>query len=95
MQDQLGNVIEVGDTVIIALRSGKYATLGRAFVKEVKLRPQFKGGVPTPMINVEWSNIHNFWMPARNVFKLLPEMIPENRRKKYDNTEEGVEVSTL
>lgn len=93
MQDQLGNIIDVGDTVIIALRSGKYATLGRAFVKEVKVRPQFVGGTPIQMIKVEWSNIHNFWMPSRNVFKLVPEMIPENRIKKYDNTEEGVEVS--
>ena len=95
MQDQLGNVIEVDDTVIIALRSGKYATLGRAYVRELKLRPQFAGGVPTPMIRVEWSNINNFWLPARNVFKMIPEMLPENRRKKYDNTEEGVEVSSI
>ncbi len=93
MQDQLGNVIEIDDTVIVAVRSGRVATLSRAFVKDMKLRPQFAGGAITPMINVQWSNIHNFWMPARNVMKLIPEMLPENRAKKYDDTEEGIEVS--
>ena len=95
MQDKLGNVIEVDDTVIVAVRSGRVATLGQAYVKEMKLRPQFQGGAICPMINVQWSNIHNFWMPARNVIKLMPEMIPENRRKKYDDTEEGIEVSNI
>ena len=86
MQDQLGNVIEVGDTVIIAVKSGKYAVLGRAYVRAMENRQQFGDGHLVPMIKVEFSNISNFWLPARNVIKLLPDMVPENRRQKLHET---------
>lgn len=93
MIDNLGNQIEIGDTVIIAVRSGRTATLGRAFVKQMKLRPQFQGGAPTNMIEVEWSNVHRYWMPARNVVKIPDEMLPEKRREKLNGTKEAIQPS--
>jgi len=93
MIDNLGNQIEIGDTVIIAVRSGRTATLGRAYVKQTKLRPQFQGGTPTNMIEVEWSNVHRYWMPARNVIKLPDDMLPEKRREKLNGTKEAVQPS--
>ena len=89
MKDNLGNTIELGDTVIIAVRSGRTATLGRAFVKQMVLKPQFAGGTPTNMLEVEWSNIHRYWIPARNVIKLPEEMLPEKRREKLNGVSEA------
>lgn len=91
MIDYLGNQVSEGDTVIIAIRSGRTATLGRAFVKQMKLKPQFAGGAPSNMIEVEWSNIHRYWMPARNVIKIPEEMLPEKRKEKLNGTSEAVQ----
>lgn len=93
MIDYLGNNVDIGDTVIIAVKSGRTATLGRAFVKNAKFKPQFAGGAPSNMLEVEWSNIHRYWMPARNVIKIPDEMLPEKRREKLNESEEGVEVT--
>lgn len=91
MLDYLGNPVEVGDTVLIAIRSGRTATLGRGYVKAAELKPQFAGGVATNMLEIEWSNIHRYWMPARHVVKLPPEMLPEKRREKLNETEEAIQ----
>lgn len=93
MLDYLGNTVEVDDTVLIALRSGRRATLGRAFVKETAMRKQFAEGGLVPMVLVEWSNIHKYWMPARHVVKLPDEMLPEKRREKLNATEEAIQPS--
>jgi len=89
--DYIGNQINEGDTVIVAIRSGNTASLGRAFVKQMKVKPQFAGGAPSNMIEVEWSNIHRYWMPSRHVLKIPEEMLPEKRREKLNDTNEAVQ----
>ena len=91
MQDYLGNSVDVGDTVIIAIRSGRTATLGRAFVKNAGMRKQFREGPLVNMVEVEWSNLHKYWMPARNVIRIPDEMLPEKRREKMNGTEEAIQ----
>lgn len=91
MKDYLGNPVNVDDTVLIAIRTGKTATLARAFVKDAKLKPQFPDAPPSNMIEVEWSNLHRYWMPARNVVRIPDEMLPEKRKEKLDGTEEAVQ----
>jgi hypothetical protein len=93
VKDYLGNNVDVDDTVIIAVRSGKYATLGRAFVIDKAFRPYFSGGQPTNMIRVEWSNLHKFWIPASKVLRVSDDMLPEKRREKLNETEEAVQPS--
>ena len=93
MKDFLGNDVEIDDTVLLALRSGRYAQLGRGFVKNAEVKPQFRGGVPTNMLEVEWSNIHRFWIPASKVVKLPDDMLPEKRREKLNETEEAIQPS--
>ena len=93
MKDYLGNNVDVGDTVIIAVRSGRTATLGRAYVRQAEMRPQFTGGVATNMVMVEWSNLHKYWIPASKVLRLPDEMLPEKRRERLKDVEPGVEVS--
>ena len=93
MLDYLGNHVDVGDTVLIAVRSGRNAILGRAFVKKAELKIQFSGGEPSNMLEVEYSNVSRFWIPARNVVKLPDELLPEKRRERLNETQEGVEVT--
>lgn len=93
MKDYLGNQVSIGDTVIIAVRSGRTATLGRAYVKDAALKPQFAGGLNTNMLEIEWSNIHKYWMPASKVVRIPDEMLPERRITKLNDTEEGVQPS--
>lgn len=91
MRDYLGNNVDVGDTVLIAVRSGRTATLGRGFVKQTAMRKQFATGPLAPMVEVEWSNIHKYWMPARHVVALPDSMLPEKRRDKRNDAEEAVQ----
>lgn len=93
MKDYLGNDVQIDDTVLIAIRSGRTATLGRGFVKDMAMRKQFATGPLVPMVQVEWSNIHKYWMPARHVVSLPHDMLPEKRREKYNDTEEAVQPS--
>mgnify|MGYP006892914720 CR=1 FL=1 len=93
MKDYLGNNVATGDTVLVAMRAGRTATLGRGFVKDMKMRKQFATGPLVAMVEVEWSNIHRYWMPARHVVYLPPEMLPEKRREKLNDTEEAVQPS--
>lgn len=93
MKDYLNNEVNVGDTVIIAVKSGKVATLTRAFVKQAVLKPQYSGGAPTNMLEIEWSNLNRFWIPARHVISLPDSMLPEKRREKLNDVEEGIQVS--
>lgn len=57
------------------------------------MRKQFAEGGLVPMVLVEWSNIHKYWMPARHVVKLPDEMLPEKRREKLNATEEAIQPS--
>ena len=93
MKDYLGNEVNADDTVLISIRSGRTSTLGRGYVKEVKMKKQFATGPLVPMVLVEWSNIHKYWMPARHVVALPDDMLPEKRREKLNNVKEGIEVS--
>lgn len=93
MKDYLGNQVDVGDTVLLALRSGRVAQFGRGFVKSAEFKPQFRDGASTWMLLVEWSNLHKYWMPASKVVRLPDEMLPEKRKEKLNGTEEGIEVS--
>lgn len=93
MKDYLGNHVQEGDTVLIAIRSGRTASLSRAFVDKVDLRPQFAGGMPTNMVYVRWSNLSKYWLPASHVVKLPDDMLPEKRKEKLKDVEEGVVVS--
>lgn len=95
MQDYLGNHVEKGDTVIIAMRSGRSATISRGYIVSTALKPQFAGGIPTNMVEVEWSNIHKLWMPARHVVRIPNDMLPEKRKERLNDVEEGVQVSEL
>lgn len=95
MKDYLGNDVNEGDMVVIAIKVGKYASLGRAVVLKTELRKQYEYGMPTNMVHVEWSSIHKYWLPARNVIKLSDDMLPEKRKEKLDNVSEGVRVSKL
>lgn len=91
MIDYLGNQVDVGDTVIIAVKSGRTAILGRAFVKQTGMKRQFGAGALVSMVEVEWSNIHRYWMPARNVIHIPEEMLPEKRREKLNDTKEAIQ----
>ncbi len=93
MKDYLGNEVNVDDTVLISIRSGRTATLGRGYVKEAKMKKQFATGPLVPMVLVEWSNIHKYWMPARHVVTLPDDMLPEKRRERLNATEEAVQPS--
>lgn len=93
MKDYLGNNVDIDDTVLISIRSGRTATLSRGFVRDVKMKKQFATGPLVPMVEVEWSNIHKYWMPARHVVALPDNMLPEKRREKLDDTEEAVQPS--
>lgn len=91
MIDYLGNKVEVDDTVIIPIKSGRTAGLGRGYVKSAEMRPQFSGGSLVPMLLIEWSNIHKYWFPAKRVVKIPHEMLPEKRREKLNDTQEAVQ----
>lgn len=91
--DRFGKRVELDDFVLIAIRSGKGADLTTGIVKSIEFRPQFRGGVSTNMVLVEWSNIHKYWMPASKVVVLPDSMIPEKLQEKLDATKEGVIVS--
>lgn len=93
MKDYLGNDVHEGDTVIVAIKSGRTATLGRAWVLQEELRPQYAGGTPANMLQIKWSNFHIYWIPASHVVKIPDEMLPEKRKEKLDNVNEGIRVS--
>lgn len=93
MKDFLGNDIHEGDAVVIAIRAGRTASLSRGKVLKEEVRPQFAGGTPTNMVQIEWSSIHKYWVPARHVLGLAPYMIPEIRRRELNNVQEGIRVS--
>lgn len=93
MKDYLGNNVSTGNTVLISIRSGRTATLGRGFVKDMKMGRQFREGALTPMVLIEWSNIHKYWMPARHVVSLPDNMLPEKREEKLNETEEAIQPS--
>ena len=95
MEDYLGNKVGTGDTVIIAVKQGRTAGLGRGFVKDMAMRKQFTDGPLVEMVLVEWSNIHKYWMPAKRVVKIPDEMLPEKRRQKLNDTEEGIVASSI
>ena len=95
MKDFLENDVKVGDTVLIATRAGRTASIGRGFVVEAAMKRQFRDGPLVNMVKVEWSNIHKYWMPASKVVAIPPEMLPEKRREKKLNAEEGVVVSEM
>lgn len=93
MKDLLGNNVDNGDLVIIAVKEGKYAKLSRAFVKDTAMKKQFIDAEHIPMVYVEYSNIVKFWTPANRVLKITDEMSPEKRREKLNATEEAVQPS--
>lgn len=93
MEDYLGNKVGTGDTVLIAVRSGRAALLARAYVKDMRMGKQYNDGPLLPQVLVEWSNLHKFWMPAKRVVKLPDEMLPEKRREKLNATEEAIQPS--
>ena len=93
MKDNLGNIIEIDDNVIIAVKTGNTASLVRAYVKELGMRPPRPGWPLSAMVRLDYNNLPNWWMIARNVVKIMPDMLPENRIGKYAETEEGIEVS--
>jgi hypothetical protein len=55
------------------------------------MRPQFAGGLSIPMVEVEWSNISRYWLPARQVIGLPDNMLPEKRKEKLNDTKEAVQ----
>jgi hypothetical protein len=95
MRDYLGNDVEVGDTVLVALKSGRTATLGRGYVLAHEFKPQYAGGLATNMLLIEWSNIHKYWIPASKMVKLPDYMLPEKRKADLEDTPEGVVPSRL
>lgn len=93
MRDYLGNNVQVGNTVIIPVKEGRTANLGKARVVDEGMRNQFRDGPLVPQVKVQWSNIHEYWMPARRVVMIPDEMLPEKRRETKLNAEEAVVVS--
>lgn len=86
----LGNTINDGDTVIIAIKTGRVASLVRAYARSTEFKPQFAGGAPCNMVEVEYSSLHKFWLPASHVVKISDDMLPEKRREKLNDTKEAV-----
>jgi hypothetical protein len=88
-KDYLGNNIAEGDTVIIAVKQGKYAMLSRGYVKQIGMKKMFGDGDPVAHVEVEWSNLHKFWIPASKVISVPDNMLPEKRREKLEETNEA------
>ena len=92
MRDYFGNIIQLGDKVVIATIEGKrIPAIATGFVTAMELRKQFANGGLVPMVQVEY--LVKFWLPASKVVKISDEMIPENRREKLNATEEATQPS--
>lgn len=90
MEDYLGNKVQVGDTVLLAVKFGRTAKISRGYVKDMEMKRQFRDGPMTNMVYVEWSNIHKYWIPAKHVAMIPNELLPEKRREKLHATAEAV-----
>jgi hypothetical protein len=92
VRDKFGNIVEIGDRVLIPTIEGKkIPVLATGFVKAMAQKKQFANGGLVPMLQVEYLGMH--WMPASKVVKILDNMIAEDRREKLNATEEATQPS--
>lgn len=93
MIDFLGNQVNVGDTVLIPIKEGRTAKIGRGYVRDMRMGKQWAEGALIPQVMIEWSNIHKYWLPANRVVALPESMLAEKRREKLNGTEEAIQPS--